>query len=76
MVQLVFRLVHLVFKYQLSWFLDRLIQFGPGPPFYSASHKSVFSFLKTSSAGFGPAQPVLALVHLPTQPVGKPGSVL
>jgi hypothetical protein len=46
--------------------------FCPGPLFYSASQKVMFSFLKASSGGFAPAQPVLASVHPPTQLATEP----
>jgi hypothetical protein len=65
-------------KYWFSWFLGwfswysntssagfwtSLAGFGPGQPFYSASHKSVCSFLKTSSVGFGSGPPTYSASH-------------
>jgi hypothetical protein len=43
--------------------------FGPSPPFYTSL---CAFFKKTSTTGFGPAQPVLAPVHPPTQPATEP----
>jgi hypothetical protein len=57
LVRLVFRLVQLVFKYQLSWFLDQLSRFWSRSTFVLSQPQVHVQFLKTSSAGFGPGPP-------------------